>query len=364
MCDINKRSIDDYVILKTLGSGGFGSTYLVKKNGDTSNKQYVLKHVYVTPAKLSNSCHEINILKKIAKYGCKPNLLCFVDYFINPNDSSINFITDAFENSMTLDKFIKQLQKARTFLSEGELLKIMKGCMQALVYLHKIGIAHSDIKPENILINNNLDIQLIDFGISCSKRCRPSGTILYSSPELIKILGTKKTVSVETLKLSDVFSMGLVFYLLANLEFPFHINGKNSYLYDYPLSTDSNDSNNSNTNSEESEKSDKPMYEIVDNLDVKIDNPLSLAVSLDRFYKERGHAILSLYKFNSSKIAEMINNFIQSMMIVPTKSKNSRQSSHRLIRDLQKIIVQYQSLSTLNISVSPIKESYLKSPAE
>lgn len=229
----------DYEELERLGSGQFGVTSLVK-NVNTG-KNYVLKAVKLNDKNLQDIYNEIYILKKIVKHGCKNNLLCFVEYFVDYENRVMYIITDVFENSMTLSKFINGYQERDEIISTFKLLKIIKGLLKAIVYLHKIGIAHADIKPENILINDKLEIQIIDFGISCAKNCIVLGTLLYQSPELIRVIGSKQKKNVNVLKKGDIFSLGMVFYLLANLSFPFPIDGdyilnkKSKYTENLPM---------------------------------------------------------------------------------------------------------------------------------
>ena len=86
-------------------------------------------------------------------------------------------------------------------------------------YLHKNGIAHLDIKMDNILINDKLDIKIIDFGFAIHDPKQTlnnffGGTPNYMSPEIIL---KRPYISV----LSDIWSLGvLVFKLFCN-EYPF-----------------------------------------------------------------------------------------------------------------------------------------------
>lgn len=376
---LDKRSDDVYKILKKLGSGSFGTTYLVEKENKNDGKTYVLKEIKIKPANITDVFSEINILTKIAKSGCNKYVLCYHDYFINPSLQTINIITDAFEDSITLSSLIKTYQRQQQLFSRDELLKIMNNLLSGLSYLHKLGIAHGDIKPENILINKNLETQIIDFGLSCSKHCKPSGTILYTSPEILIKLGSKKEISLDTLQTADVFSMGIVFYLLANLQFPYTIVGNNPYNYDNNSTNNiiTNDSNINdkfltiNTNNSLRRSSSQKEIPQLDNTIINIDglkkylfevnndNDLSAILSLGNFYKNRGNFIYSFYNFNETDIDTNINKLIESMLIIKTKEKKSRPSAKRLLGNLNKIIIQYNTSKAIlgkrrEILVSPI----------
>lgn len=101
----------------------------------------------------------------------------------------------------------------------------MKILINALCILEKLGIAHCDIKPQNILIMNmtTLEIKLCDIG-SCrvtkesTEEFTLLGTVPFLAPELVKDF-SKEKVFHNPFK-SDVFSLGLCFvYLLLYKKF-------------------------------------------------------------------------------------------------------------------------------------------------
>lgn len=230
-----------------LGKGAFGTTYLVRNK--KTGKQYVSKVLKIGPrVKLDNIYNEIDILRKIAKEGCKSNLLCYVDYYFDETKSEMHIITDAFSGAKTLAQFINEQRGG--YLPIGNLLKIMREILSGLVYLHKIGIAHADIKPENILIKDDSEVQIIDFGISCGKHCTKiegiehlgdnetckclvGGTVSYLDPEFITKLGGREYVDINELKRGDIYSLGMVFYHMANLvlPYPFPVTGGGSFIF-------------------------------------------------------------------------------------------------------------------------------------
>lgn len=107
-----------------------------------------------------------------------------------------------------------------TPLSHKILLRIMHNILKAMYNLHKLGIGHGDIKPDNILINpDTYDIQIIDFGLACTDQCKTKGTLIYNSPEVLQNLD--QISSVKRIQKSDVFSLGIVFFRLANGTFPY-----------------------------------------------------------------------------------------------------------------------------------------------
>lgn len=89
--------------------------------------------------------------------------------------------------------------------------KVFSQILEAVGYLHKKGITHNDIKPDNILITNNgNNLKLIDFGMSDDDTHfllkTPGFTAAYAAPEL---LAQRKTDA-----RSDIYSIGAIMTVL------------------------------------------------------------------------------------------------------------------------------------------------------
>ena len=104
-------------------------------------------------------------------------------------------------------------------LSNQRILEILKPICSALNYAHKMGLAHCDLKPGNILIEAGGRVLLTDFGIARTMDAATStlvgaGTPAYMSPELIK--------GMDPTPQSDIYSLGIVLYeMLTGGERPF-----------------------------------------------------------------------------------------------------------------------------------------------
>lgn len=220
-----KSIIDDYEgyeLIEEIGSGNFGRVYKARRLSD--GKIVALKVINVrTDAMLKDIDREVNILKKISDPTCQPFLVCF---------NSSKYLEDTWEfliemdmvEGKTLDEFIKSVSEDKKC---KYLLLILKDIIKAIIYLHKNNIVHNDIKPDNIIIDENLTPVLVDFGVACedinvcslddkNKKCCKNigGPKQYISPET---LATKAYY-----KESDVWSLGVTLYVSATGEFPFH----------------------------------------------------------------------------------------------------------------------------------------------
>jgi len=95
--------------------------------------------------------------------------------------------------------------------------------LQGVAHLHQIGMAHGDIKPHNILLSGD-QAKVTDFGSSLQPeemyvRSRENGgTILYSAPEMLGILGPGRRKSDPFL--ADVYSLGVLLYNLLTSRLP------------------------------------------------------------------------------------------------------------------------------------------------
>ena len=187
-----------YDIDKNIYINNFNSKIYISKN--KKGEKFILKIQKLNSYNSKNIINEINVNKKINH----DNIIKFYDYYIL-NDDRIVFVLEYFQG-MNLKKF---LQNNDNILSEEKSKKIIKKICKILIYLHDNKIIYGDIKPENILINNELEIKICDFGSSVIlsdklATYRLIGTYDYLSPELI----LKKRFN----ELVDSWSLGILLH--------------------------------------------------------------------------------------------------------------------------------------------------------
>jgi serine/threonine protein kinase len=107
----------------------------------------------------------------------------------------------------------------RDILPEEDCKKIFRQLVDAVSYCHRHGIAHLDIKVDNFLVDSNLNVKLLDFGLSelvnngelCERFC---GSKEYLAPEIM----ARKPY--DPMK-ADVWNLGNVLYILYTFQFPY-----------------------------------------------------------------------------------------------------------------------------------------------
>lgn len=65
-----------------------------------------------------------------------------------------------------LSKVLSSLNSDDGVFTEVHITAILYNLLSALAFMHKLGILHRDIKPNNILVSDTCNVQIIDFGIS------------------------------------------------------------------------------------------------------------------------------------------------------------------------------------------------------
>lgn len=187
-------------IIKSLGQGSYGKVYVIKKGG----KQYVVKEQkFLSRHSESVAENEYKILQKIQK-KCYPYLLCLIKYKKKKN--SIKFFFHYNPNFYSLSNVFD----SEFIFNIYQNYIMMENLLLGLYQLHKLNIAHRDIKPLNILLNpSNMATKYIDYGGACDSNdnCkRRATTPIFMSPEIAINDGH---LTLEMAKKSDIWALGL-----------------------------------------------------------------------------------------------------------------------------------------------------------
>lgn len=145
-----------------------------------------------------------------------PNILPILD--AGEEDGKYYVVMEHVQRVRTLEAYCRP----DNLLHVEDVVKIIYKCAKALHYAHKRGVIHRDIKPGNIMLTNDNDVRIIDFGIAILKNSDVSqiegiaGSPSYMSPEQVQ--GTDIT------PVSDLYALGVVMYELLTGFRPFRSN--------------------------------------------------------------------------------------------------------------------------------------------
>ena len=237
--DIGEK-LSDFEILQVLGEGGFG--FVAKVKSKKNLKIYALKKIDLSKIKdLDYLKYYENepILMKILNH---PNVCKLYSSF--RENTSIYLIME-FMNNGDLFTFLNTNQKLGKNINEEKLWNIFEQCLKGLVYIHSKGLIHRDIKPGNILINNEFQVKLTDFNTATFINKEKAMEFLnvqnlqnfindgaqigdknFQAPEVINIEEEENNYYDDKI---DVYSMGKTFCCLAFYQIEFPPNAYNIY---------------------------------------------------------------------------------------------------------------------------------------
>ena len=210
-----------YQLQQELGRGAFGVTYL---GYDTqTGRQVAVKTINIAQSaakglNIQEIRNEIETLIQLSSApNCSPYIVCYYESFTgNLNGQDTFFIVSEFIQGLNLTKYMAQ--QVGPFPVD-QLWTIYHQLITGLEHMHRMGYAHRDIKPDNIMYDSvTQTFKYIDFGTACKMSCVPGVlSILWAPPERF----VNPPAGLEAAQKHDVWSLGIIFYQLANRQFPF-----------------------------------------------------------------------------------------------------------------------------------------------
>src|SRR5689334_10638311 len=202
---------DRYHVVQLLGLGGMGAVYKAFDRQLTRivALKTILPELAATPTALRRFKQEVLLAQSIVHKNV-------VRIFDIGEQGAMKFITMDFIEGVDLKSLIKEKGK----LSAVEAAGVIRQVCQGLEAAHAAGVVHRDLKPQNIMIENDGHVVVMDFGIAQSGSSRGVtqtgaflGTPDYMSPE--------QAQTEDTDARSDIFSLGLIFFELLTGKLPF-----------------------------------------------------------------------------------------------------------------------------------------------
>ena len=220
--DFDRRKINQYTVIKHLGSGRYGEVQLVEND---KKELYAMKEVCKKLFKKSGENKEVDILARIDHRNAVKLFEVIDDATMKEQYLILEYVDGG--PSMTINDKGKALQD--TF-EEETLRYYLQQIAEGLQYLHDCNIIHRDIKPENILITRDRrTIKLADFGVSRAMTSEDDGsretggTPLFLSPETC-------SGDFSSGKANDIWALGVTLYIFMYGKPPFTAPGGNEIL--------------------------------------------------------------------------------------------------------------------------------------
>lgn len=208
---VGKHISGRYKILQLIGGGGMSNVYLAHDiilNRDVAIK--ILRYDLSNEEELHRRFQREALS---ATSLTNPNIVSIYDV---GEDEEMHYIVMEYIKGKTLKQYIQEFSP----LSAARSIHIMKQLTSAIAHAHENGIIHRDIKPQNILMDEEGNVKITDFGIATSLGATSFtqtnsviGTVHYLSPEQAR-------GGLATMK-SDIYALGIVLYELLTGELPF-----------------------------------------------------------------------------------------------------------------------------------------------
>jgi eukaryotic-like serine/threonine-protein kinase len=209
-----QRRIGKYLVKGELGRGGMGAVYLAEQPG--LGREVAIKELILSPAADPTALMRFLQEAQVMARTSHPNLVQVHDL---EQIGDANYIVLEFVRGRSLRDMLNlgPVPLPQTFA-------VMHGVLQALDYAHKHSIVHRDMKPENVLLSDEGNVKVADFGIArltddsgpggtATKTGTTVGTPQYMSPEQV--------ASSKVDGRSDLYSAGIMFYELVVGQPPF-----------------------------------------------------------------------------------------------------------------------------------------------
>lgn len=211
---IGKR-LGDYIIVDILGHGGMARVYrgLDKK----LNRYAAVKVIDIGSIREDEADYRQrfqNEARAIARLN-HPNIVGVYqfDQVENAYYMAMNFI-----DGKDLRSILRDHQKNKTYLSNTEVMRVIRDIGSALDYAHSEGVIHRDIKPSNIMVTPGGKAILTDFGLALSVS---EGTVGNTFGSAHYIAPEQAINSAQAVPQSDIYSLGVVLYEMLTNQVPF-----------------------------------------------------------------------------------------------------------------------------------------------
>jgi tetratricopeptide (TPR) repeat protein len=209
-----------YELLEKLGAGGMGTVFLARDR--LAQTTLALKRLIPNYENASDTqlgeyftalATEFRTLARLRH----PHVVRVIDFGFTFDEGKPQpfFTMEFLPHAKPLTEFTKGLPQA-------EQIRLLNEMLLALIYLHRNGVIHRDLKPDNVLVDQHGQVKVLDFGLATGATTRSvtgftegtAGTISYMAPELF----SDETATVQ----SDLYAAGMLIYQVLTDIYPFN----------------------------------------------------------------------------------------------------------------------------------------------
>jgi serine/threonine protein kinase/predicted Zn-dependent protease/predicted CopG family antitoxin len=200
-----------YEIIEELGKGGMGKVYRVedKKIKEEVALKLIKPEIASDKKTLERFSNELKMARKIAHR----NVCRMYDL---GEEKGTHYITMEYVPGEDLKRLIRKVGQ----FGAGKTVSIAKQVCEGLAEAHRLGVVHRDLKPQNIMVDEEGNARIMDFGIARSLKAKGItgagvmiGTPEYMSPEQAEVK--------EVDQRSDIYSLGVILYEMVTGRVPF-----------------------------------------------------------------------------------------------------------------------------------------------
>tara|TARA_B110001452_G_scaffold92528_1_gene76282 strand:+ start:3387 stop:4490 length:1104 start_codon:yes stop_codon:yes gene_type:complete len=208
--------IREFAVGHVLGTGAFSTVRMGIQR--SSGERFALKLVDKERSDADAVALEVKMLRRV---GMHRHVVGLVDHFELARTWVL--VLELVSGGEVFDRICAQGP-----YSELDAAQILWQVAEALEHMHSVGVAHRDVKPENLLLVDGTDsntVKLCDFGLSCEldasgkqETARLHGTVAYMAPEYLREEAHGAAV--------DMWALGVVLYILLSGRHPFDPEGQ------------------------------------------------------------------------------------------------------------------------------------------
>ena len=215
--NLENETLGKFDIIREIGRGNMATVYLGHDSFSARDVAIKVAHPEILRDEASGGQYRKLFFNeaKVAGMLKHPNVVSIYDAGV---EGDICYITmEYIPGGQTL----KSHTQPDTLLPVEDVAQIVFKCAKALDHAHKKGVIHRDVKPANLMLTEDGDVKVVDFGVAMMTQSDVAGTQvqgyvgspLYMSPEQVQ----QDEITTRT----DLFSIGVVMYEMPTGQHPF-----------------------------------------------------------------------------------------------------------------------------------------------